>query len=43
MRTLARADGLAVIPEGTHEVAEGQPVEVMLLDDTPGAEPFKFA
>jgi molybdopterin molybdotransferase len=43
VRTLARADGLAVIPEGTHEVAEGQPVEVMLLDDTPGAEPFKFA
>jgi molybdopterin molybdotransferase len=43
VRTLAVADGLAVIPEGTREVAEGQPVDVMLLDDAPGAEPFRSA
>ena len=39
--TLASADGLAVVPAGTTRVAEGDPVDVMLLDDAPAAEPFR--
>jgi molybdopterin molybdotransferase len=31
VRGLARADGLAVVPEGTDEVAAGSPVTVLLL------------
>ena len=34
--SLATADGLAVVPEGVQTVAEGSPVDVILLDDTPG-------
>ncbi|MEJ2204742.1 MAG: molybdopterin molybdotransferase MoeA [Gemmatimonadota bacterium] len=40
VRGLSVADGLAVIPEGIAEVREGQEVEVMLLDDSPGGEPW---
>ena len=34
--SLGAADGLAVIPEGIHTIAEGSPVDVVLLDDAPG-------
>jgi molybdopterin molybdotransferase len=35
--SLGSADGLAVVPEGLEAVEEGDPVDVMLLDDGPGA------
>lgn len=34
--SLGTADGLAVVPEGVQAVTEGSPVDVVLLDDTPG-------
>lgn len=34
--SLGTADGLAVVPEGVQAVTEGSPVDVILLDDTPG-------
>ena len=37
VRTLARADGLAVVPEEADGIARGEPVDVMLLDDPPVA------
>jgi molybdopterin molybdotransferase len=41
VRTLHAADGLAVLPDGVREIAEGELVDVMLLDDAPAAEPFR--
>ena len=41
VRTLHAADGLAVLPEGVREIAEGELVDVMLIDDAPAAEPFR--
>ncbi len=43
MRTLLAADGLAVLPDGVGEIAKGEPVDVMLIDDAPAAEPFRTA
>ena len=37
---LADADGLAVVSESEVEIAEGDPVDVILLADTPGAESY---
>jgi molybdopterin molybdotransferase len=37
VRSLGNADGLAIVPEGRAGIREGEPVEVMLLDDGPGA------
>jgi molybdopterin molybdotransferase len=37
VRSLAVAHGLAVVPEGRAAVHAGDPVEVILLDDAPGA------
>ena len=39
-RTLADADGLAVVSENQTEIAEGDDVDVILLADTPGAESY---
>lgn len=36
VRSLALADGLAVVPEGVAAIPEGSPVEVVLLDDAGG-------
>jgi len=36
--TLADADGLAVIPDTETEITAGDPVDVILFSDTPGAE-----
>ncbi len=36
VRSLALADGLAVVPEGVAAIPEGSPVEVILLDDAGG-------
>lgn len=33
---LGEAEGLAVVPEGIETIAEGQPLDVILLADTPG-------
>ncbi len=41
VRTLHAADGLAVLPDGVREIAEGELVDVMLIDDAPAAEPFR--
>ena len=41
VRTLHAADGLAVLPDGVREIAEGEFVDVMLIDDAPAAEPFR--
>lgn len=41
VRTLAAASGLAVLPDGISEIAEGEPVDVMLIDDAPAAVPFQ--
>ena len=41
VRGLSAADGLAVIPPDAEEVAEGQEVEVILLDDAPSVEPWE--
>ena len=38
--TLADADGLAVVSESEVEIAEGDPVDVILLADTPGSESY---
>ena len=43
VRTLLAADGLAVLPDGVGEIAKGKPVDVMLIDDAPAAEPFRTA
>ena len=43
VRTLHAADGLAVLPHGIREIAKGEPVDVMLIDDAPAAEPFRTA
>jgi molybdopterin molybdotransferase len=43
VRTLSGLDGLAVLPEGIGEIAKGEPVDVMLIDDAPAAEPFRTA
>ncbi len=40
VRGLAFADGLAVIPDDLDGVAEGDEVEVLLLDDAPGGQPW---
>lgn len=40
---LARADGLAVIPEGVEVIEPGGEVEVMLLDDAPGGSTYDTA
>jgi molybdopterin molybdotransferase len=42
VRGLSVADGLAMIPEDTDGVAEGQEVEVILLDDAPSVEPWEL-
>jgi molybdopterin molybdotransferase len=33
LTSMVRADGLAVIPEGTSEIVEGAPIDVLLLDE----------
>ena len=43
VRALPAADGLAVLPDGTRKIAKGEPVDVMLIDDAPAAEPFRTA
>ena len=43
VRTLLAADGLAVLRDGVGEIAEGELVDVMLIDDAPAAEPFRTA
>jgi molybdopterin molybdotransferase len=40
VRGLGAVDGLAVVPEGVETVAAGDDVEVILLDDGPGAVPW---
>ena len=37
---LARADGLAVIPEGVDVIEPGGEVEVMVLDDAPAGSTY---
>jgi len=41
VRTLSAASGLAVLPDGVPEIAEGEPVDVMLIDDAPASVPFR--
>ena len=43
VRTLSAAHGLAMLPVGTREIAKGEPVDVMLIDDAPAAEPYRGA
>jgi len=40
VRGLAFADALAIIPDDLDGIAEGEEVEVLLLDDAPGAGPW---
>ena len=37
------AEGLAVLPDGVGEIPPGEPVDVMLIDDAPAAEPYRTA
>ena len=39
--TLARADGLAIVPEDATEIPQGDAVDVLLLDDGPACEPSR--
>jgi molybdopterin molybdotransferase len=41
VRTLSAAHGLAMLPAGTREIAKGERVDVMLIDDAPAAEPYR--
>jgi molybdopterin molybdotransferase len=40
MRPLAEADGLAIVPQSTTQISAGDPVDVVVLSDAPGAETF---
>ena len=40
VRTLAAADGLGIVPESATEIAIGDPVDVVLIDDAPACGAF---